>query len=131
MEITEKQKEELGERLLESYDSYNNTLAEMIIDDFIDIIDDYNGESDLQDMVDDITGNYNGSYNCSAYESAKIIAENIFEFNDIANEMIEELGTTFDIRATEKNLVNVLLYICQNTILAQNCGTLEELIESL
>lgn len=131
MEITEKQKEELGERLLESYDSYNNTLAEMIIDDFIDIIDDYNGESNLQDMVDDITGNYNGSYNCSAYESAKIMAENIFEFNDIANEMIEELGTTFDIRATEKNLVNVLLYICQNTILAQNCDTLEELIESL
>ena len=131
MEITEKQKEELGERLLESYDNYDNTLAEMIIDDFIDIIDDYNGESNLQDMVDDITGNYNGSYNCSAYESAKIMAENIFEFNDIANEMIEELGTTFDIRATEKNLVKVLLYICQNTILAQNCDTLEELIESL
>lgn len=130
MEITEKQKEELRERLLESYDSYNSTLAEMIIDNFIDRIDDYNGESDLQDMVDDITGNYNGSYNCSTYESAKIIAENIFEFNSIVYDM-EDLGDKFEITEIEKNLVKVLYYICQNTILAQNCDTLEELIESL
>ena len=131
MEITENKKEELKERLLENYDSNNNGLAEMIIDDFIDRIEEYDGEDKLEDIVNDITGNYNGSYTCSIYKSAGIIAENIFEFNDIANEMIEGLGTTFDIRETEKNLVGVLLYICQNTILAQNCDTLEELIESL
>lgn len=131
MEITEKQKEELGERLLESYDSYDNTLAEMIIDDFIDRIDDYNGESNLQDMVDDITGNYNGSYTCSTYESAKIIAENIFEFNEIAEEMEESGYGKFEVTETEINLVKVLCYICDCTILAQNCNTLEELIESL
>lgn len=131
MEITEKQKEELRERLLENYDNYNCTLAEMIIDDFIDRIDDYNGESNLQDMVDDITGNYNGSYNCSIYESAKIIAENIFEFNSIVAEMEENGYAEFKTTETEVNLVKVLCYICDNTILAQNCDILEELIESL
>ena len=104
----------------------------MIIDDFIDKIEEYDGKDNLEDIVNVITGNYDGSYTCNTFRSARLIAENIFEFNDIANEMIEELGTTFfDIRETEKNLVDVLLYICQNTILAQNCDTLEELIESL
>lgn len=56
MEITEKQKEELKERLLESYDSNNNSLAEMIIDDFIDKIEEYDNTASLQDIVDDITG---------------------------------------------------------------------------
>lgn len=37
----------------------------------------------------------------------------------------------FEITETEINLVKVLCYICDNTILAQNCETLEELIESL
>ena len=133
MEITEKQKEELKERLLENYDSNNNGSAEMIIDDFTDKIEEYDGKDNLEDIVNVITGKYDGSYTCDTFRSARLIAENIFEFNDIANEMIEELGTTFfDIRETEKNLVDVLLYICQNTILAQNCDyTLEELIESL
>lgn len=131
MELKGNQKEELREKLLESYDSYNSTLAEMIIDDFIDRINDYNGESNLQDMVDDITGNYNGSYTCSTYESAKLIAENIFEFNEMAEEMEENGYAKFKITETEVNLVKVLCYICDNTILAQNCDTLEELIESL
>lgn len=131
MKITEKQKEELKERLLESYDSNNNSLAEMIIDDFIDKIEEYDGESELQDIINDITGNYNGSYNCSTFESAKLIAENIFEFNSIAEEMEENGYGKFEITETEINLVKVLCYICDNTILAQNCDTLEELIESL
>lgn len=56
MKITEKQKEELKERLLENYDSYNCELAEMIIDDFIDKIEESDGTASLQDIVDDITG---------------------------------------------------------------------------
>lgn len=131
MEITEKQKEELKERLLENYDSNYDGLTEMIIDDFIDKIEEYDGESELQDIINDITGNYNGSYNCSTFESAKLIAENIFEFNSIAEEMEESGYGKFEITETEINLVKVLWYICDNTILAQNCDTLEELIESL
>lgn len=131
MEITEKQKEELKERLLENYDSNNNGLTEMITDDFIDKIEEYDGDSKLQDIIDDITGNYNGSYNCSTFESARLIAENIFEFNSIAEEMEENGYGKFEITETEINLVKVLCYICDNTILAQNCETLEELIESL
>ena len=131
MEITERQKEELKERLLENYDSNNNGLAEMIIDDFIDRIEEYNGEDELQNIVDDITGNDSGSYTCSTFESAKLIAENIFEFNSIAEEMEENGYGKFEITETEINLVKVLYYICDNTILAQKCDTLEELIESL
>lgn len=89
MEITEKQKEELKERLLENYNSYNCGLAEMIIDDFIDKIEEYDGTASLQNIVDDITENANGSYVCSTFKSAKLIAENIFEFNEIAEEMEE------------------------------------------
>lgn len=131
MEITEKQKEELKERLLENYNNNNNGLAEMIIDDFIEGIEYYNGESELQDIVYDITGIYNDSYNCSTFESARLIAENIFEFNSIVAEMEENGYAEFKITETEVNLVKVLCYICDNTILAQNCDTLEELIESL
>ena len=131
MKITEKQKEELKERLLENYDSYNCELAEMIIDDFIEGIEYYNGESELQDIVYDITGIYNDSYNCSTFESARLIAENIFEFNEIAKEMEENGYAKFEITKTEINLVRVLCYICNNTILGQNCDILEELIESL
>ena len=119
------------ELLLESYDNHNDNLARMIIDDFIDRIEDYDGEDELQNIVDDITGNDNGSYTCSTFESAKLIAENIFEFNSIAEEMEENGYGKFEITETEINLVKVLCYICDNTILAQNCNTLEELIESL
>lgn len=131
MKINKKQKEELKERLLENYDCYNNCLAEMIIDDFIDRIDEYDDDANLEDMVDDITGIKDESYTCSTYESAKLIAENIFEFNEIAEEMEENGCAGFKITETEINLVKVLCYICDNTILAQNCDTLEELIESL
>lgn len=131
MEIKEKQKEELKERLLENYNSNNNGLAEMIIDGFIDKIEEYDNTASLQDIVDDITGNANGSYTCSTFESARLIAENIFEFNEIAEEMEENGYGKFEILETEINLVKVLCYICNNTILAQNCDTLEELIESL
>ena len=131
MEITEKQKEELKERLLENYDSNYDGLTEMIIDDFIDKIEEYDGRSELQDIVDDITGNTSESYTCNTFESARLIAENIFEFNSIAEEMEENGYGKFEITETEINLVKVLCYICDNTILAQNCDTLEELIESL
>ena len=102
-----------------------------IVDDFIDKIDEYDGEDSLEDIVNDITGNYNGSYNFSVYKSAKLIAENIFEFNELVEEAEESGYAEFKITETEKNLVKVLCYICDNTILAQNCDTLEELIESL
>lgn len=131
MKINEKQKEELKERLLENYDCYNNCLAEMIIDDFIDRIDEYDDDANLEDMVDDITGIKDYSYTCSTYESAKLIAENIFEFNELAEEMEESGYAELKVSETEKNLVQVLYYICKNTILAQNRDTLEELIESL
>lgn len=131
MELEEKKKEELKEKLLENYDSYNCGLAEMIIDDFIDRIDEYDGDANLGDMVADITGIKDESYTCSTYESAKLIAENIFEFNRIVEEMEENGYAELKVSETEKNLVQVLYYICKNTILAQNCNTLEELIESL
>lgn len=131
MELEEKKKEELKEKLLENYDSYNCGLAEMIIDDFIDRIEEYDGTASLQDIVDDITGNANGSYTCNTFKSARLIAENIFEFNSIAEEMEEAGYGKFEITETEINLVKVLCYICYCTILAQNCDTLEELIENL
>lgn len=131
MEITEKQKEELKEKLLENYASYNRGLVEMIIDDFIDKIEEYDGESKLQDMVNDITSVKDSSYTCSTYKSATIIAENIFEFNSLVEEMEANGYEKFEVTETETNLVKVLCYICDCTILAQNCDTLEELIESL
>ena len=45
--------------------------------------------------------------------------------------IIYDIEVPVNISATEINLVKVLCYICDNTILAQNCDTLEELIESL
>lgn len=68
MKINGKQKEELKERLLENYDCYNNCLAEMIVDDFIDRIDEYDDDANLENMVDDITGIKDYSYTCSTYE---------------------------------------------------------------
>ena len=56
MRINEKQKEELKERLLENYDCYNNCLAEMIVDDFINKIEEYDNTASLQDIIDNITG---------------------------------------------------------------------------
>lgn len=130
MKITEKQKEELKERLLENYDSNNSGLTEMIIDDFIDNIEEYASETKLDDMIADIVGRADNSYGCNTYNSAKLIAENIFEFNEIVSEM-EQQGYKFKMSEVEENLVKVLDYICQNIILDQKCDTLEELIESL
>ena len=50
----------------------------------------------------------------------------------LTEEMINQYGENyFDITETEKNLVKVLVYICENTILNQNCVTLEELINKI
>ena len=102
-----------------------------LIEDFVERIEDYGEDDRLENIVDDITGNYNGSYNCSTFESARIIAENIFEFIALVDDIQMFNGTRFDITEVERNLVAVLDYICQNTILAQDCNTLGELINKL
>lgn len=112
------------------YDGKNG-LCGMIISDFLDNVTEYAENSDLEDIVNDICGNLNGSYTCSTYESAKIIAENIFEFNEIAENIENNWDTSLKATDTEKNLVLVLLYICQETILSQNCQTLAELVKKL
>lgn len=46
--------------------------------------------------------------------------------------MIYQYGKDyFGITETEENLVKVLVYICENTILNQGCKTLEELINKI
>ena len=125
------QKENLMELLLESYNYHNDNLARIIIEDFVERIEDYGEDDRLENIVDDITGNYNGSYNCSTFESARIIAENIFEFIALVEDIQMFNGTRFDITEVERNLAVVLDYICQNTILAQDCETLGELINKL
>ena len=132
MKISEEKKELLEDMLLENCTSFNCGLTRMIIKDFIDRIEEYEDNEFLENIIYDVTGLNSGSYNCSTYESAKLIAENIFEFNEIVEEMINEYGKDyFDITETEKNLVKVLVYICENTILNQDCGTLEELINKI
>ena len=103
----------------------------MIINDFLDNIEEYEENNGLEDICNDITGNYDGSYTCSTYESAKLIAENIFEFNAIGEEIENNWGAPLNAVDTERNLVIVLLYICQQTILSQDCETLGELVEKL
>lgn len=132
MKISEEKKELLEDMLLENCTSFNCELTRMIIKDFIDRVEEYEENEFLENIISDITGLNSESYNCSTYESAKLIAENIFEFNEIVEEMINEYGKDyFDITETEKNLVKVLVYICENTILNQDCGTLEELINKI
>lgn len=132
MKISEEKKELLEDMLLENCTMYNCDLQRMIIKDFVDRVEEYEENELLENIISDITGLNSESYNCSTYESAKLIAENIFEFNEIADEMISEYGKDyFDITETEKNLVKVLVYICENTILNQDCGTLEELINKI
>ena len=132
MKISEEKKELLKDMLLEDCIGFNCGLARMIIGDFIERIENYEGNEFLEEIIYNITGEGNGSYNCSTYESAKLIAENIFEFNEITDEMINSYGKDyFDITETEENLVKVLVYICKNTILNQNCRTLEELINKI
>lgn len=138
MEISKEQREKIERELISTYNnngfdlSYGwNGLGNMIINDFLDNIEEYDENCYLEDMINDICGNANCSYTCSTYKSAKIIAENIFEFNEIAEEIEENYGKVFNITETEKNLVRVLLYICDLTILNYDCETLGELIEKL
>ncbi len=132
MKISEEKKELLEDMLLENCTSFNCELTRMIIKDFIDRIEEYEDNEFLENIISDVTGLNSESYNCSTYESAKLIAENIFEFNEIVEEMINEYGKDyFDITETEKNLVKVLYYICENTILNQDCETLKELINKI
>ena len=132
MKISEEKREMLKNMLMENCTMYNCDLQRMIIEDFVDRVEEYEENELLENIISDITGLSSGSYNCSTYESAKLIAENIFEFNEIAEEMIEQYGKDyFDITETEKNLVKVLYYICENTILNQDCETLEELINKI
>lgn len=138
MKISEEQKETIESELVAKYcengfELYNgwNGLYSMIINDFLDNIEEYDENCYLEDMVNDICGNANGSYTCSTYESAKLIAENIFEFNEIVEEIEKNLGISLNVVDTEKNLVCVLLYICDLTILSCGCETLGELVEKL
>lgn len=134
MKISEEKKELLEDMLLENCTGFNDGLTRMIIKDFVDRVEEYEENELLENIISDITGLNSESYNRSTYESAKLIAENIFEFNEIAEEMIEQYAfgkDYFNITETEKNLVKVLYYICENTILNQDCGTLEELINKI
>lgn len=138
MEISKEQREKIERELISTYNDHGfdlsygwNGLGNMIINDFLNKIEEYDKNISLQDIVNDITGNYDGSYTCNTYESAKIIAENIFEFNEIAEEIEKNWGTPLNAVDTEKNLVRVLLFICDLTILNYDCETLGELIEKL
>ena len=134
MKIREEKREMLKNMLMENCTMYNCDLQRMIIEDFVDRVEEYEENELLENIISDITGLNSESYNCSTYESAKLIAENIFEFNEIAEEMIEQYAfgkDYFYITETEKNLVKVLYYICENTILNQDCETLEELINKI
>ena len=138
MEISKEQREKLEKELISTYNengfdlSYGwNGLGNMIINDFLDKVEECEGNSYLEDIVNNITGNYDGSYTCNTYESAQLIAENIFEFNEIAEEIEKNWGTPLNAVDTEKNLVSVLLFICDLTILNYDCETLGELIEKL
>lgn len=139
MEISKEQREKLERILVDKYAdngfdrSYGwNGLGNMIINDFLDRIEECDKNISLQDIVNDITGNYDGSYTCNTYESAKLIADNIYEFNQAIEEM-RAIGYeyNFDIVETEKNLVVVLLFICDMSILALEYETLEDFIEGL
>ena len=83
----------------------------------------------MSEIVNDITGNDNGSYTCSTYKSAEIIAKNIFEFNELVEEY-ELRYAKLNVSETERNLVCILLYICENTILNLGFNTLGEFIEN-
>lgn len=131
MKISEEKKELLEDMLLENCTSFCCELTKMIINNFIEKVENYEENILLQTIVEEITGAKCNSFT-TTYESAKLIAENIHEFNEIAGEMISEYGKDyFDITETEENLVKVLVYICENTILNQGCETLGELINKI
>ena len=113
-------KENFKNFILKDYEGENNGqncgLAEMIVDNFLDALNDYENDTQIIDIINETTGNNDGSYTYSTYESAKIIAENIFEFNAICDDMQQEFDTQFDITETDKNLVKVLWYILDNLV---------------
>ena len=138
MKLKKEEKEKLEKMLVNKYAENGfdisfgwNGLGNMIFNDFLDNIEEYDENCYLEDMVNDICGNANGSYTCSTYESAKLITENIFEFNEIVEEIEKNLGISLNVVDTEKNLICVLLYICDLTILSCDCETLGELVEKL
>lgn len=139
MKLKKEEKEKLEKMLVNKYVENGfdisfgwNGLGNMIFNDFMAKIEECNENNiSLEDICNDITGNYDGSYTCSTYESAKLIAENIFEFNAIGEEIEDNWGAPLNAVDTERNLVIVLLYICQQTILSQDCKTLGELVEKL
>ena len=112
--------EELKKFILENYDGENNGqncgLAEMIVDDFVEELNCCQEDTQIIDIINMVSGNINGSYTYSVFESAKIIADNIYEFNAICDDMQQEFDTQFDITETEKNLVKVLWYILDNLV---------------
>lgn len=140
MKLKKEEKEKLEKMLVNKYVENGfdisfgwNGLGNMIFNDFMAKIEECNENNiSLEDICNDITGNYDGSYTCSTYESAKLIAENIFEFNQAIEDM-RAIGYeyNFDIVETEKNLVVVLLFICDMSILALGVETLGELVEKL
>lgn len=140
MKLKKEEKEKLEKMLVNKYVENGfdisfgwNGLGNMIFNDFMAKIEECNENNiSLEDICNDITGNYDGSYTCNTYESAKLIAENIFEFNQAIEDM-RAIGYeyNFDIVETEKNLVVVLLFICDMSILALGVETLGELVEKL
>lgn len=140
MKLKKEEKEKLEKMLVNKYVENGfdisfgwNGLGNMIFNDFMAKIEECNENNiSLEDICNDITGNYDDSYTCSTYESAKLIAENIFEFNQAIEDM-RAIGYeyNFDIVETEKNLVVVLLFICDMSILALGVETLGELVEKL
>lgn len=128
-------KEKIKKELINTYkecgfDS-NYDLCELIIDNFLERLEDYEKDEYLENIINDITGNYDGSYTCNYYDSVQLIAENIFEFIDIVSEIQANINLKIDITEPEKSLVCVLLYICDLTILNQGCNTLGELIKKI
>ena len=140
MKLKKEEKEKLEKMLVNKYlengfdRSFGwNGLGNMIFNDFMAKIEECNENNiSLEDICNDITGNYDGSYTYNTYKSAKLIAENIFEFNQAIEDM-RAIGYeyNFDIVETEKNLVVVLLFICDMSILALGVETLGEVVEKL
>lgn len=140
MKLKKEEKEKLEKMLVNKYAENGfdisfgwNGLGNMIFNDFMAKIEECNENNiSLEDICNDITGNYDGSYTYNTYKSAKLIAENIFEFNQAIEDM-RAIGYeyNFDIVETEKNLVVVLLFICDMSILALGVETLGELVEKL
>ena len=104
MKLKKEEKEKLEKMLVNKYVENGfdinfgwNGLGNMIFNDFMAKIEECNENNiSLEDICNDITGNYDGSYTCSTYKSAKLIAENIFEFNEIVEEIEKNVKEEID-----------------------------------